>query len=381
MKYSALITAAAITLSVLLAPIATAVEYGGVGGRPANPRNDNDRTKSIFIYTIEPGETKSDGVRVFNNTDKKRTLAIQAVDAVLASGGAFSCAQQAEQRKDVGAWIKLKTNQVSLDAGKSAVVPFTITAPGGAEVGEHDGCITIQDTTATSKTTDGSGITLGFRSAIRVVATIPGEVVKKLSIEDVSISRTDEGNYTVSPTVRNDGNVSLDTDVVVEFRSLFGATASQNKGTYPILPRSDISWNFEVRRPFWGGWYYAKVNASYNSDPTSLLGEKNGNIVTKSKRSAIIFVPPTLAAAIVEILLALGAAAVSYLWFRRRREMKHMREHWRNYVVKEGETINQIAQSHNTSWQQIARVNRIAAPYTLTKGQKLKVPAKARQTR
>lgn len=33
----------------------SAIEYGGFGGRPAYPREDNARTESIFIHTLEPG--------------------------------------------------------------------------------------------------------------------------------------------------------------------------------------------------------------------------------------------------------------------------------------------------------------------------------------
>jgi hypothetical protein len=38
----------------------SAIEYGGFGGRPAYPREDNARTESIFIHTLEPGITQKE---------------------------------------------------------------------------------------------------------------------------------------------------------------------------------------------------------------------------------------------------------------------------------------------------------------------------------
>src|SRR5215472_6786570 len=102
MKRALLLAAATAATLILLPSVASAVEYGGVGGRPAYPRADNARTQSIFIHQLQPGQQVSDGVRVYNNTNKKRTITIQAVDSVLASDGAFACAQQADPRVDVG---------------------------------------------------------------------------------------------------------------------------------------------------------------------------------------------------------------------------------------------------------------------------------------
>jgi hypothetical protein len=101
-----IIASTLLTLAISLVPIsAMAVEYGGVGAKPANPRSDNPRSSSIFIYELKPGQTYNDGVEVFNSTEQDRTIELTAVDSILASDGAFSCAQNAESKVDVGKWI------------------------------------------------------------------------------------------------------------------------------------------------------------------------------------------------------------------------------------------------------------------------------------
>lgn len=44
----------------LSSSVVYAIEYGGFGGRPAYPREDNARTESIFIHTLEPGITQKE---------------------------------------------------------------------------------------------------------------------------------------------------------------------------------------------------------------------------------------------------------------------------------------------------------------------------------
>lgn len=359
---------------IVLAPIAGAVEYQGIGGRPANPVEDNPRTQSIFVYELDPGSSKEDAVRVFNNTDTTRTITLDAVDSVLSSGGAFACAQSADAKSDVGAWTVLSKTKLVLPAGGSATVPFTVTVPKDVAVGEHDGCITIQDESRSSASSK-SGVVLGFRSGIRMAVSIPGKVVKSLTIDSVDVRDNKGSTYLVVPTVTNDGNVSLDTDVVVNFESLFGTQVGEKlESTYPVLQRSSASWNLPLEQPFWGGWYRAKTAVTYNSNPTAGLGSKVGSSETKEMKSGVFFAPPTLPAALIEltVLAVAGIAIGGYV--RRQQDIKHIRAHWVDYTVKKGDTLASIAKHRHTSWRKMARVNRVKAPYTLENGHKLKVP-------
>ena len=356
---------------------AMAVEYGGVGGRPEHPRADNSRSSSIFIHTMKPGSQSSDAVKIYNNTAKTRTINVTAVDAVLASGGAFSCAQQSETAKGVGGWVALDTDKITLKAGGSKVVPFTITAPDVAEVGEHNGCIAIQDVTATKKQTKNSGITLGFRSAIRLVVTVPGKIIKDITLEKISVTAAKNNKYTISPTAVNHGNVSIDTNVDVSLNTVFGSTVKTNKGVYPVLPKSTAQWNFEVDKPFWGGVYVANATISYNNEPQSLLGEKKGPNTSKSLRSGIVVIPPTATGAFVEIL-ALVIVIVLFVTARRRMyRRRQIARVWTSYTVRNGETISEIASRYHVSWKQLAAANKIKPPYALKNQQKIKVPTKS----
>lgn len=358
-----------------LAPVAFAIEYKGVGGRPANPVEGNPRTESIFVYTLDSGDKKTDAVKVFNSTDSRRTINLDAVDSVISSGGAFACAQSAEKKKDVGAWTKLSKTTVVLDAGDSIEVPFTISVPENVAVGEHGGCITIQDKTRAQESNDQGGVILGFRSGIRMAVMVPGDIVKSLNIDSLTIDGRKDDKYLVVPTVTNDGNVSLDADVEVSIDTLFGTKVGEGiSSTYPVLQRSSASWNLELQRPFWGGFYQASAVVTYNSNPTATLGSNMGESETKELRSEVFFAPPTALAAFIEIILIAAIAFVAVWYLRRQRDIEHIRANWVDYSVKKNDTLTEIAKVHHTSWRRLARVNKVKAPYTLVKGHKLKVP-------
>jgi hypothetical protein len=379
MKKPRYLMAIVLTTALILTPAsAMAAVYGGIGGQPANPRSNNPRTQSIFIYQLKPGQSATDGVKVLNNTNQKQTITLEAVDSELASGGNFTCKQATEKKTDVGSWIQLRSTDVTVPPTSSKVVPFAITVPnsGNIDVGEHDGCITIQAASQTASQETKNGVLLSFRSAIRVVVTIPGKIVKKLDIASVTVSPTKNDKYEVMPTFQNSGNVSLDTGLKVSLVSIFGAASNTvDEGNAPILPRTKATSSYELKHPFWGGLYRARVEASYNSNPNTQLGiDKNADLVTKTKDSALFLVAPAPLAGLIEgaiLAVVIGAAVI---FTRKHLHRKHVKRHWVVRTVEEGETLEKFAEAHHVSWKKIAKVNKLKAPYVLRKGQKLKLP-------
>ena len=363
------------TILLGIPAVVSAVDYGGIGGRPAHPQADNPRTQSIFIYQLEPGHHVTDGVQVFNSTQQSQTVSVYPVDSVISSDGAFACAQEVEARKDVGSWITLDQSSVTLAPNSSQEVPFTVAVPVNAGVGEHDGCIAIQSAADTSSASH-DGVALSFRSAIRVVVTVPGQINKQLTLAGVALGGLQkDGSYRVTPTARNDGNVSLDTTVKVQLVSAIGTTAASAQGTYPVLPHSEASWNFELKRPFWGGLYRALVTVSYNGNNNTELGQQqNVDTVTKQLYSSyFIAIPMPLALVAELVVFVLILAGIVWLISRHKRS-RHVRRHWKTYDLEAGDTLESLAQDFHVSWRKIAQVNKLKPPYNLHKGEKLKLP-------
>lgn len=355
-------------------------QAGSIGIAPANPKVGNLRSRSIFIHTLKGGETVEDGVRVFNYTKEPRTVKIDAVDSVAAVDGSFSCKQNSEKKTDVGQWIQLSQNEVVVQPGESEAVSFTITVPKDAGPGEHGACITAQDTKNTGSKKEG-GIALGFRNAIRVAITVPGKIVKQLTIQKVEIDRNEKGNYTVSPVSKNTGNVSLDVTTRVQLRSVFGQETPVQKATYPVIAGATTGWAFEFKRPFWGGVYKAQTSIAYDSDTNTGIGDATGQERKVRAASGYFIMMPTWQALAVEIAVpfVLIFALITFLYRRKLRRIAQKRLH--KYTVVPGDTVISIAEVHGIDWKQLAKINSIKPPFLIDYGQVLLLPQPKKRLR
>ena len=360
----------ALLVALLMAPLA--VSAGGtVGGSPAYPREDNPRTPSIFIHELEPCEQATDGVEVSNTTDDTATVGLFAVDGRVASGGSFACAQNEEDRDRAGAWLELEQDEITLEPNQTEVVDFTITVPEDATPGENNACIAIQQIDDDPDITSG-GIALRTRSAIRVALTVPGDLEKELAFTDVKLkAEQDQDEATISTSLRNNGNVSLDTDIEVDFRNLLWSRDVVG-GTFPILAGSDTERNFSTENPFWGGFYQLNASATYVPDPQAGIGEE-GDTETITE-TAWVFVRPQPLALAIEVAILVVLMSVSYYFIRPRRLRSKWQAAGETYTVSKGDHLHDIADDYDVNWRTLASVNRIKPPYRVKAKQKLIVP-------
>ena len=369
-----------IVSSFFLYASASAINYGGIGGRPVYSNPSNPRTQSIFIFTLKPGQSGSNAVEVQNDTNQTQTIAVDAVDSELATGGQFTCKQAVEPKTDVGAWINLQSTSVTVPANSTRDVPFTVTVPDSntISVGEHDGCITLQASSQTAAPSNKNGIVLSFRTAIRVVVTIPGKLVKKLGITSVKVANGSDGSYLVTPSIDNQGNVSLDAKLHLQLLSFYGASSQTvDEGTMPVLPQSSMVSSYDLNHPFWGGFYVARATVSYNDDPNTGLGlQDNSNQKILVMDSAVFFATPKPLAAIIEIIVLLAVVLALYWLIRTRKFNRQVNTSWEKYIVKHGDTLEKLAERTGVSWKKLAVSNKIKAPYTLTEKQTIKLPPK-----
>jgi hypothetical protein len=362
-----------VTIACCLALPAEAIEYGGFGGRPAYPREDNPRTESIFVHTLEPGQVQEEGIKVINNKSETKTLLVYAVDSVRSTDGAFACGQQTDPKSGVGSWIELEESEVTLESKTNKLVPFTISVPQNASAGEHNGCIIVQEKKEDSGVE--SGMSLSFRTGIRVAITIPGELTRKIEIVDFVISKQEDGDFLLHPAVRNTGNVSVDANVKVATRYFFGLPFAEHGGRYPILRGDTSEWNFELKRPFWGGWYRSSVWAEYDEHAEAGVGVESGEGLTHLKGpSRWFFSFPKWPALLIELAVLAAILFLIRTFLRRRKVRASIRKDWVPYAVLPGESVNAIAERCGVSWKLLAKANKLRPPYALAPGREIKVP-------
>jgi LysM repeat protein len=358
-------------LFALISPVSSFAQSSGIGGKPAHPDASNARTKTIFVKTIKPGETATDEVAVTNNGSSEKTVLVYATDSVPSSGGAFACAQAIETPKNVGKWLSVPQASVAIPAGATVNVPFSVTVPKGADPGEQNGCIVLQEKKDASVQ---GGISLSFRTAIRVAVLVPGDIRKEITPVSVDVS-TKDSSVIVSPTVKNTGNVSVDVEVTGQLTTIFGVIAKQHGDAFPLLRDQLTTWNLELKKPFWGGFVVASYQLKYDASD-NYIGVTNNNtrIVTVNGPSKLYFVPPSLLALCIELFIAILVIGLAIRYVMVRAHRRIVAEDWKDYKVKAGDQLQTLATKYGIAWRVFARANHLKAPYNLTTGQLIKVP-------
>lgn len=362
----------AVGVCVFLLP--TSVQaLGGFGGKPANPNPAVPRSKDIFVYTLAENERKQDEVLIANNTTKRQTIEVYPTDADISNTGAFSCRQKSDTPTGVGQWVKLEKREVTLEAGQSTRASFTLAVPASAAPGEHNGCFAfaLKDDAGEVE----GNVRIRTRSAVRIAVTVPGQLNRTVAITSYAVSQNAQGLQQFNVGLRNSGNISADTKVLVSLDTLFGVNIYRNEGVYPVIAGNKYDVHYiNERKPFWGGWYKASAFIAYNSDAKKFGLNDQDALVSKQAQPVLLFIAPdplaigVYIAGVAACLLGLGY--LLYRYFGKRA----VAQVWHEYTVSNGDTLQGLAEYHNISWRRLAKENNIKPPYTLTPGQLLKVP-------
>ena len=280
----------------LAAPSASAADNGSWSVYPAASQV---AARPYFYLSADPGQTIQDKVVVANKTAKPLTFRLYAADAYnTARDGGFAVRTVAETMRGVGAWAKPAKSRVTVPAHKTVTVPFTLHVPEGAEPGDHPGALVALDERVDKG--DGS-LALGVQRAVgaRVYLRVSGPTLPALAVEHVHVSHHQplvpglgDSDATISYTLHNTGNVTLDPKVTLKAQGLFGRTLLTRGLTRipaELLPGQRV----KLSEPW-------KGSPQLDWGDITLTASAPG---TKQSASASFFALPWLAAA---LLLAVG---------------------------------------------------------------------------
>uniref|UniRef100_A0AAU3HV31 DUF916 domain-containing protein n=1 Tax=Streptomyces sp. NBC_01393 TaxID=2903851 RepID=A0AAU3HV31_9ACTN len=227
-KPYALLLSVFLVLPALMATPSYAADNGSWSVYPVSSRI---AARPYFYLSADPGQTLRDKVTVANKTGDPLTFRLYAADAYnTARDGGFAVRTLAEKQRGVGAWARPARSRVTVPAHGKVTVPFTLRVPERAEPGDHPGALVALD----ERIEKGSGsLSVGVRRAVaaRVYLRVGGPTVPALAVEKVRLTHhqplipgTGSGTATVSYTLHNTGNVTLNPKVRLRAEGLFGRT-------------------------------------------------------------------------------------------------------------------------------------------------------------
>lgn len=182
------------------------------GIEPADGEGEPDGRVS-FRMTLDPGESVTEHVLVTNYSEQPVTFRLVASDGVVGESGAFDLLPSDAEPVDVGSWIEI-TEEVAVEAGLSALVPFTLTVPEDATPGDHPGGI-VASVAQDAGDDGGPQVGVDTRVGTRIHLRVAGEIQPVATITDLttryetSWNPFEGGTLHVDYTIVNDGNVRL----------------------------------------------------------------------------------------------------------------------------------------------------------------------------
>ncbi len=247
-------------------------------------------TPPLFQLSIGPGESWTSNVKVVNNNSYAVTYRPQVVDFE-ASGesgqGTFvplieSFADEPTRGDSLGAWIEISKEPVTIEAGKSAQIEFTVRVPQNADPGGHYAAIMIGPSNESSG--EGSYMKVSSFVTSLLFVKIKGEITESGRIREFtaaqSLYQKPEANFVLR--FENTGNTHLRPQGSITLYNMWGKERGEvlinEKSNFGnVLPRSirrfEFAWSGE-ESVLDIGRYSAVVTLAYGDDGRQNISAK-----------------------------------------------------------------------------------------------------------
>lgn len=161
-----------------------------IGLRPVAETN-RVSSLSYFILNGIPGTVVHDEVTVINSGTLPGDVTLKSVDATTGQTSGVVYYGADVRTQEVGSWITLKSRDITLAAGASTVVPFTVTVPQRVRPGQHVGGIIALATPlgASSQQTSVQKSSLHIQTrnvtVVAVQINVPGRLIEQLQAKAI----------------------------------------------------------------------------------------------------------------------------------------------------------------------------------------------------
>ncbi|MEE6281928.1 WxL protein peptidoglycan domain-containing protein [Georgenia sp. MJ170] len=283
--------------------------------------SDGPDDRAWMELTLDPGQSVTEHLAVTNLSEVEATFSLSAADGYFTSTGRFNMLPSSEPSTAAGTWIDV-AESLTVEAGETEVVPFTIVVPSSATPGDHAAGI------AASVFTEGedeAGAAVGVESRVgfRVLTRVTGDLEPSVAVEDLDVSyRTSwnpfaPGRVTVEHEVVNDGNARIRVvgEIVVQDSTsplLWEAGAAEPP---ELLPGDARPVTAEVH----GVWPLFRVGVDVVLRPEMLGDEDGPQPVAEIREHVTVWAVPWSQ---LVLLLALATAVVVVRRSRRQREAR-----------------------------------------------------------
>lgn len=266
---------------------------------------------ALFEQTINPGDQFSTSITITNagSASQLFSVGVQDISGVNNAGEPIFTSSTVTTYS-VSSWVALGRTTITVPAGGSVTVPFTITVPANAQPGGHYGAIFVSSG-ATRPSLNGSG--LGYDVGALIELRIAGNATEQAEIKEFSTDRSlyQTPDVTFTASVANEGNVLIQPRGPIDITNMFG----QKVGTV-VLNDAGASIFPGAQRAFtqsWSGGGFAF--GEFTAVTTLNYGDTENKTISASTSFWIIPVIPIAAvlASIIFFILIFVWAVRAYV--------------------------------------------------------------------
>ena len=266
------------------------------------------RSKSgtfLELGTVRLGVPVTDALVIRSTFDIPTAVDLYPADAQPAVGGGFGFSARKDTPKQVGAWLKLSANRVTVPPHGQVAFRSSVTVPSGTEGGEYVGAVIAEAVNQGQ----GGAVQTRTRFAMAVYLTVPGGATGSTpgrgrpdgTLVVLGVDPRFKGNRSCPVVrVRNDSQAILDPSATVRTRGWLGSGTSYSRSrSAALLPGVTASVPLPcIKRPIGPG--------SLRVDLASPKGNSN-------KATDYVWVPTSLLIALLFLLLMIGALLTTFI--------------------------------------------------------------------
>lgn len=314
-------------------PVSWAVSPVRVEGQPSRPN---------FVLRADPGRTIEDALVVDNHSDVDLVLGVQANDAFNTPAGGIDLLPGGEPARDVGRWVKVSTQAITVPARGSVTVPFRVEVPADAEPGDHEGGI-VTTLTVSEPDARGNRVRVERRLGVRMSVRVAGRMRPQLEFTALSARYEANpnpfapGEMVLTYRVENTGNVRLRARRVARVDPTIGpAVESRAEDVAELLPGN----SYELTQRVDGVWPGFGTTSTVELEPY----EPSGAELDPEPREAVARTTTT-SVPWSQLLLAAVVVLVVVVVVQRRRPRGRRASDAPSAVPPSGEPVSQPSES------------------------------------
>ncbi len=237
----------ALALAASVAPGVPAASASEDPQASIHPKVRDGVTPVHAFLDLVAGETTTDALTLVNKTPHPITFDLYTADAFQDEQGVFALRSATDPKEDLGAWVHLPLDEITLQGGERLDVAYAVEVPTDAEPGDHAGGIVALARPRPLEVTDGEReLRLQVRNGVglRIYGRVAGAAEADLAVHDLELDvARDVGallglrrDAIVSFEVRNTGLVRLVPSVEIDVDGPFADGRRVRRQLNELLP-------------------------------------------------------------------------------------------------------------------------------------------------